>query len=338
VVGGSFVSEKERPADFDCIIVFEKESQIPDRSARFDIEGTNLDVFFCAADQPQILNSFITMFSLTRDNRECGIIQVTLRDKKQKAMWDASHVPDSETLELVKTIYFQRHVVNRNSRGKALITIHGIRSHGEWNAEIAHIASSCGWIIAPFTYGYVEATTVTKESERQRIVDQFRDHINDIFDKYNCRISVIAHLFGTYIIAKYLLGFDRPPVSIDTLILTGSILSESLDIDRFKGRAFKIINEVAPNDSVVPYAPMIGLWRDALLGNSGKAGFKSASDILEQRTCDVFTHNNVIRRDVVSKRWMPWLEINVGRVGISRRAQEKIAELLGKAGLKDFDA
>ncbi|MFY9952176.1 DUF6932 family protein [Bradyrhizobium sp.] len=41
-VGGSFVSEKAKPADFDCIIVFEKESQIPDRTARFEIEGTNL--------------------------------------------------------------------------------------------------------------------------------------------------------------------------------------------------------------------------------------------------------------------------------------------------------
>lgn len=47
-VGGSFVGEKAKPTDFDCIIVFEKESQIPDRTARFEIEGTNLDVFFCA--------------------------------------------------------------------------------------------------------------------------------------------------------------------------------------------------------------------------------------------------------------------------------------------------
>jgi hypothetical protein len=218
-------------------------------------------------------------------------------------------------------VYFQRHVVDRNNQRKALITIHGILSDGEWNAEIAHIASSSGWIVAPFTYGYVKPTTVAKRSERQKIVDHFRDHINDIFDRYNCRISVIAHSFGTYIIGKYLLGFDVPPVYLDTLILTGSVLHEDLDIGRFEGRVRKIINEVAPNDSVVPYAPMIGLWRDPLLGRSGDQGFKSGSKLLEQRTCDVFTHNNVIKRDVVSKRWMPWLEVNVGRWGkISPRA------------------
>jgi hypothetical protein len=152
-VGGSFVGEKAKPADFDCIIVFEKESQIPDRTARFEIEGTNLDVFFCAEDQSDILGSFIAMFSLTRDHRECGIVHVTLTDKNRKAIWKALFGPDPKTLELARTIYFQRHVINWNSQRRALITIHGIRSHGEWNAEIAHIASSSGWIVAPFTYG-----------------------------------------------------------------------------------------------------------------------------------------------------------------------------------------
>jgi hypothetical protein len=326
LVGGSFVTAKEKPADFDCVVVFDKEAQIPDRTERFEIDGTSLDVFFCAEDQPNILSSFISMFSMTRNGRGCGTVKIQLRDEDHNPTWEALPQPDPQTLELVQTIYFQRHVVDRNNQRKALITIHGILSHGEWNAEIAHIASSSGWIVAPFTYGYVKATTVAKSSERQKIVDQFREHINDIFDRYNCRISVIAHSFGTYIIGKYLLGFDIPPVSLDTLILTGSVLHEGLDINRFKGRAFKIINEIAPNDSIVPYASMIGLWQDPLLGRSGDQGFKNASDILEQRTCDVFTHNNVIRRDVVSKRWMPWLEVNAGRGGISPRARYLIEE------------
>ena len=169
-----------------------------------------------------------------------------------------------------------------------------------------------------------------KSSKRQEIVDQFRDHINDIFDRYNCRISVIAHSFGTYVIAKYLLGFDVPPVCLDTLILTGSVLNEDIDIARFDGRVFKIINEIAPNDSVVSYARMIGLWKDQLLGSSGEKGFNNASSILEQRKSDVFTHNNVIRRDVVLKRWMPWLEVNVGRGAIGSRAEA----LLKKEAIK----
>jgi pimeloyl-ACP methyl ester carboxylesterase len=216
------------------------------------------------------------MFSETRDGRDCGVVEVALRGDDHKSTWEAPPGVDKTTLDLARTIYFQRHVVNKNNQRKALITIHGIRSHAEWNAEIAHIASSSGWIVAPFNYGYAEASQVVKSSERQKIVDRFRDHINDIFDRYNCHTSVIAHSFGTYVIAKYLLGFDVPPVSVDTLILTGSVLNETLDVDRFKGRASKIINEIAPNDGVVPYARMIGLWQDNLLGNSGEQGFKKS--------------------------------------------------------------
>jgi hypothetical protein len=316
--GGSFVTSKSNPADFDCIVVFATEDQIPDRTERFDIEGTNLDVFFCALDQPNILSSFVGMFSTTREGKPSGVVKVLLRDHRGPT-WEATQATDQQTLDLARTLYFNRHVVNRNDPRKALITVHGIRSHGEWNAEIAHIASSNGWIVAPFNYGYVDFSDVIKASKRQGIVDQFRDHIYDIFDRYNCRISVIAHSFGTYVVAKYLLGFDEPPVTLDTLILTGSILSETLDLEQFNGRAFKIINEVAPNDSIVPHARAVGLWQDPLLGSSGQLGFKSQSDILEQRTCDVFTHNNVIRRDVVAKRWLPWLELNIGRGSASPR-------------------
>jgi hypothetical protein len=314
IVGGSFVTAARKPHDLDCVIVFEREEQIPDRTERVTIEGTQLDVFFCAEDQPQLVGAFVAMFARTRTSRETGIVEVDILNTDGRALWDVIEEPSEQTLDLVRTLYFNRHVFNQNTRAKALITIHGIRSHGEWNAEICHIASSNGWIVAPFTYGYVEPTVFANPSQRAAIVDRFRDHINDISDRYSAPISVIAHSFGTYVIAKYLLGFDEPPVPIDTLILTGSILNEEMDIDQFKGRAFKIINEVAPNDGVVKLAVPASLWSDPMLGRSGEVGFKKTSNRLEQRECDVFSHTNVIRRDVVSRRWMPWLELNVGQV------------------------
>jgi pimeloyl-ACP methyl ester carboxylesterase len=326
LIGGSFITIKEKPHDLDCVIVFATETQIPERTERLHIEGTELDVFFCAETQPEILGGLVTLFSRTRHDRSTGIVQVNLRGDHGRPLWTIIQEPDEQTLDIIKRVYFQRHIIDRNNSQKALITVHGIRSHGEWNAEIAHIASSNGWIVAPFAYGYVEADVFANAAERGRIVDQFRDHINDISDRYGCDISVIAHSFGTYVIAKYLLGFDIPPVSIDTLILTGSVLHEDLEIDRFEGRAFKVINEIAPNDSIVKYARPANFWRDPLIGRSGEVGFSKASNRLEQRSCDVFTHNNVIRRDVVSKRWMPWLEANVGC-----GRQEAFAKIVGGA-------
>jgi pimeloyl-ACP methyl ester carboxylesterase len=47
-------------------------------------------------------------------------------------------------------------------------------------------------------------------------------------------ISIIAHSFGTYIIVRYLLGFDDPLVQFDTVILCGAIIDHKLDLERFR--------------------------------------------------------------------------------------------------------
>jgi hypothetical protein len=312
LVGGSFITAAKKPSDIDCVIIFADENQIPDRTERLDIEGTRLDIFFCAVDQPRILGSFVRLFSETRYKRKVGTIYIKLWDNAGRALWDIVQDVDDDTLEIIKRVYFNRHIVDRNNNHKALITVHGIRTYADWNAEVAHISSSNGWIFAPFTYGFFDVDQLAKERDRNLIVDRFRSHIDDIFDRYGCDISVLAHSFGTYVVMKYLLGFDSPPVSIDTLILTGSILNEELDMDQLRGKAAVVVNEVAPNDDVVRWAKAGTLWRDDLVGKSGVTGFIKKSSRLDQRTCEIFDHYNVIRRDVVTKRWMPLLEAGRG--------------------------
>jgi hypothetical protein len=173
--------------------------------------------------------------------------------------------PDENTLEIIKRAYINRQFADRNNNHKAIITIHGIHSHGEWNAEIAHIPSSNGWIVAPFVYGYVGVDVLSKKAKRREIVDRFRDHLEDMRSRYNCHVSAIAHSFGTYVVASYLYGFHMCPDPLDTLILTGSILSENLDLGELRGKVGKIINEAAPNDPIVRYAEPANLWQDPLL-------------------------------------------------------------------------
>jgi len=136
--------------------------------------------------------------------------------------------PDERTLDIIKRVYFQRHIVDLNNNHKAIITIHGIHSYGEWNAEVAHIASSNGWIVAPFVYGHVGVDVLRKKQKRREIVDKFRLHLEDMRSRYECHVSIIAHSFGTYVVGSYLHGFDVCPHPLDTVILTGSILNEDL--------------------------------------------------------------------------------------------------------------
>jgi hypothetical protein len=313
LVGGSFVSKNTTPHDLDCVIVFQKEKQIPERSEQLSIEGTQLDIFFCSEDQPTLLGAFVKLFSQSRIDQESGVIQINLWEKGNKPLWEVIQEPDDRTFEIIKRVYFQRHIVDLNNNHKAIITVHGIHSHAEWYSEVAHIASSNGWIVAPFVYGYVGVDVLRKPAKRREIVDRFRLHLEDMRSRYECSVSVIAHSFGTYIVASYLYGFDLCPHPLDTLILTGSILNENLDINDLRGKVARVINEVAPHDPIIKYAKPAALWSDPLLGRSGDLGFVKPSSLLQQQTCQVFDHNNVILRDVVSRRWMPWLEAHVGR-------------------------
>ena len=321
--GGSFITDKKTPIDMDGVIVFENERDIPQRRESLEIGGTRVDIFFCATKQPEILASFVKLFSQNRFGQAAGCIVIHLR-KKGKPLWNVLHESDESTFEIVKRAYVNRHVVERQPREKALITIHGIRSYAEWNAEISLIASVNGWAVAPFHYGYVDVDVFVNRSKRNEIVDKFRAfafELTHTFDIEN--ISIIAHSFGTYVIVRYLLGFDDPPVQFDSLILCGAIVDHKLDLERFRGRAAMICNEVAPNDEWADWAKTANFGRDEFFGNAATLGFESLSPRLLQRSSDIFTHNNVIKRDVVVQRWMPILEANVGAV---RRERHQIKQ------------
>lgn len=313
LVGGSFVSKKDHPQDLDCLVIFEKEGRIPDRTERLSLEGTKLDIFFCSEDQPETFGAFLEMFRRSRYGQEVGIIEIQLRDSAAKPLWEVSFQPDDRIIDLAKRLYFNRHIADRNNIGRALITVHGIKSQGDWNAEVAHIASSSGWIVAPYVYGKVGVSALLRPSQQRRIIDGFRLHLEDIRARYQCDISVIAHSFGSYVVASYLHGFDRCPTPIDTLILAGAILNQDLDLSKWHGNVGKVINEVAPNDKLGKYARWLTLGCNPLIGRCGEVGFSRSYDLLQQRRCDVFGHNNVIKRDVVSRQWMPLLEANVGK-------------------------
>ncbi len=312
LMGGSFVSRTDEPRDIDCAIVFGQADQIPSRVERLELQVTDLDVFFCSEDQPKLLGGMTALFRKNRKSRKVGVVDVLLRGDAGVRLWDIVQYPDDETLEIIQRVYFNRHLTERRADSRALITVHGIRSHGEWSAEICHIASSNGWIVAPFSYGYTSASIFLMKEKRRQIVDQFRAHIHEIATRYATDVSVIAHSFGTYVVMKYLLGFDEPPIGVDTLILTGAVIDENLDLERLYGRAGHIINEVAPNDGWVRFPPLLR-FQDDLFGQAGRQGFKQTPERLDQHRNDIFDHNNVIKRDVVVQRWMPRLEMNVGK-------------------------
>ena len=310
-IGGSFITSTDTPSDFDAVIVFGKKEHIPRNGERLIVGGKRTDVMFCSEDEPKIVDSFIYLFSHGRYGQEKGIIQVDLLGLNKN--WTVRHMPDDDDYEIVKKAYCNREIVDLNEPEGVLVTIHGLNTTAAWNSDIMPIFSSRGWIVAPFNYGFQTPEVLISDSGRSEIMNRFRDWIYDLHRTYDAPISIIAHSFGTYVIGKYLEGFDgMPPVTFESIILTGSILNENYDWDSCEGlKVGRVRNEKAPNDQWVKWMPnksWLGL--DPLFGQAGIKGFNSTSRILTQHSNNIFDHNNMIKKDVINQMWLPYLQSN----------------------------
>lgn len=311
-IGGSFVTRNDEPNDFDCLIIFYDECDIPHKSEMLTIASTKVDIQFCSEKEPKLIDSFLYLFMHSRIRDEIGIVEIDLHSKGSK--WEIRHYPDEESYEIIKRAYINRHFVDHYEPNGILVTVHGLLSNAKWNMEISPIASSQNWIVAPYVYENNTPDLLVNSKKRASCINDFREWLYDIHERYdNAPVSVIAHSFGTYIVGSYINGFDEySPVQLNCAILTGSILTSNFNWEKHKGaKIARVLNEVAPNDQWVVHMPKLKwLDNDPLFGNSGVTGFETKSSILTERRCEIFDHNNVIKRDVIEKYWLPFLMAN----------------------------
>ncbi|MBU9711528.1 toll/interleukin-1 receptor domain-containing protein [Evansella tamaricis] len=314
--GGAFVSSFEQPVEINIVIVFKEAKDIPGRLRKLVIENTPIHLYYSSLDEPATIMNHLHSFSQTLHGDYTGIVKLELNGEignEKEEVKGFTGFQSGSTAPLK----------NSESGGSApstiepqgmLVTMHGILTNAEWNTEIAPIASSQGWIFAPYVYrnNWIDLLFLSKR--RRRIINHFRNWIFDMQMRYrDIPISIIAHSFGTFIIASYLTGFgSNIPVRFQSIILTGSIINRNFDWEKQydEGKVIRVRNEVAANDSWVQRMP-VGLLRlDPLFGRSGVNGFDQETAVLTQTATTIFNHHNVIRRDVVEQHWLPYLNAN----------------------------
>jgi len=305
--GGSFITSKSIPSDIDCVLVFQCASDIPSSMGKYVIDSTPIDVYYATLEDPNTLYTHIKFFSKNPNGSEVGIIKIELSNisfDELKKSFDNITPPIDQTEQLIN-VYQPRGM---------LVTVHGLLSKAEWNTEIAPIASSQGWIFAPYVYKTNWVDLLIRKNKRKKVVDDFRNWIFDMQMRHKgIPISVIAHSFGTYIIAEYLEGFNEEiPVRFQSIILTGSIVNREFDWHKhyINSKIVRVRNEIATNDNWVQKMPEGFLRLDTMFGQSGVKGFSKECEILKEVPNKIFDHNNVIRRDVVEQLWMPYLIAN----------------------------
>lgn len=315
-IGGSFITSKLVPGDVDVLLAYHNDHDIPRLEEYPGISEIEVDMQFSSYEDPKTLDSYLYMFAHDRNGFQRTVAQVNIQAGEQPYRLET---PEEAHLKSITDAYVNRHVIRRNAHKGILVSVHGLYSVGEWNVDIAPIASAQGWIFAPYTYTGNNWQLLFSVKKRKATIEHFRHWIYDVCERYKSytpNLSIVAHSYGTYIVGKYLNGFEELPVDLNAIILTGSVLNRryNWDIHFEQARIGSVMNIYSPNDSIIGSMPDTDLkkfiFMDKLFGSAGRNGFISEHPRLIQKKLDILNHANSIKRDVIETVWMPFLNNN----------------------------
>lgn len=189
-----------------------------------------------------------------------------------------------------------------------VITVHGIRTFGDWQERLKKIVCSKNdrFEFCPYEYGYFSVIAFFIPLLRHFVVKNFESQLRQLIahtpDK---AIYIFSHSFGTYITTKAIdrILKDGDDINLELLVLSGSVLKSSFDWNRIIKRTKAcIVNDCGCNDLV--------LWlSEALVPNTGMAGKLGFYGINTERFTNRYFkggHSHYFNTDIfMEKYWLP---------------------------------
>jgi len=212
-------------------------------------------------------------------------------------------------------------VANRSATAnlKRVLSLHGIRTRGKWQKDVSHLLSSEGLAYAPLDYGFFGAIQLLIPTLRSRRVEWFRNEYTRVMGaSASVPPHVIAHSFGTYIVAKALSKY--PEICVDRVIFCGSIVPEEFPWAAIvkRDQLSSLLNLCGGRDIWVKICQWVVL--DA--GASGVTGFsESLPGKVENCVNPEFGHSDYFYDLQFAQSWLPYLLR--GKVPNSSELQKK---------------
>lgn len=152
-----------------------------------------------------------------------------------------------------------------------IVTIHGIRTFGEWQDRLSKMLE--GVEVSSYGYGYFSVVSFFIPFLRWIAVRLFRLKLKKLIEMYpGAEFSFVAHSFGTHILGYALKGFKPEEMpNVRHILLAGSVLPSNFDwLLLFKsGKIKRVINDCGTNDSILILSQFFVL----LTGMAGRVGF-----------------------------------------------------------------
>jgi pimeloyl-ACP methyl ester carboxylesterase len=194
---------------------------------------------------------------------------------------------------------------------RCVMSIHGIRTRGVWQKDLAPKLARNGFVPYALDYGEFSALKLLLGSARASKLEWLRTEYERVTAEAQVtRPSIIAHSFGTYLVADLLRKY--PELVFDKIILAGSIVDCSFDwgslIDT--GQVNLVRNDYGSLDRW----PRIAGWCIPRSGASGTRGFTTAHPALIQKQFPHHGHSDYFHRNHFEHYWIPTLKrVVVGR-------------------------
>jgi pimeloyl-ACP methyl ester carboxylesterase len=190
-----------------------------------------------------------------------------------------------------------------HGRRDIVITLHGIRTEGDWQREINRDLEERGFSHALLRYKNFGALCLLLPRARSIKVDWFRDEYQKLVREGYTNFFLIAHSFGTYIAANAIQKYSE--IRFKKIIFCGSIVRPDFDWPAIfcRGQVLSVLNEFGERD--VWARTVAWFVKDA--GASGATGFSSPDPRLFQNEQPFFKHSDYFYLLHLQGSWLPFL-------------------------------
>ena len=212
-----------------------------------------------------------------------------------------------------------------------VLTVHGIRTFGHWQKTIGELLSRIDFHAVSVDYGYFGLPKFIPSFLRRKQVEWFVDEYDRI-----CKVnheylsvsgalkypSVVAHSFGTYLVAQAMLKY--PQVRFNKVILAASILPSDFPWEELilREQCQQIRHEYGGRDRWAGMARFLA--KD--VGDGGVTGYGGSLGNRFVEICrPLFNHGDYFHPSYMETQWLPFLS-DVANYEIVQGAQIKSIE------------
>lgn len=196
----------------------------------------------------------------------CAVVIEAQNNKWEWKEKIASHIEYALSSRVSRTV---------NDSVVEVLTVHGIRTFGEWQNRLKNCVGAITDAVGfnAYKYGYFSGVAFVFPFARDREVDKLRVRLKEVFSASSAKhLIIFSHSFGTYLMANALESFVDELKRFDkvTLVLSGSVLSSAHDWSVIReNKNVRIINECGDRDFIlwISNAFILGC------GMAGKVGF-----------------------------------------------------------------